>query len=170
MTTITRDYTHRTFGAVGSVTFETPKGKYVLNGTELPEASVAHLMTFALQTLQDAYAGAKDSDEAQGAFGTKLDKLLTGTIGTRTGGGGVSEETAVTRSIVRSAVKAKLGSKSEAWATFTGLDDDAQNEKLDAWAAQYAETFAPAIADELAARKAKREQKARLASAVEFTV
>jgi hypothetical protein len=167
---ITREYNHRTFGAVGAVVFETPKGKYVLNGTELPESSVAHLMTFALQTLQDAYAGAKDEADAVGAFNTKLDRLLNGTIGTRSGGGGVSEETSVARSIVRQAVKAKFGAKSEQWATFTGLSDDDQNAKLDAWFAEHEATFRPAVDAKLAERRADRERRAGLAGSVSFDI
>ena len=165
---ITRNYTHRTFGAIGSVDFTVPKGKFTLNGTELPEASVAHLMTFALQTLQDAYAGAKDNAEAVGAFNTKLDKLLTGTIGTRGSGDGADELTRVRRSVVRGAVKAKWGSKSENWATFTGLDDAEQNAKLDAWHDANADAFAEAVATEMAERAAKRERKTGLAGTVAF--
>src|SRR5687768_7376644 len=100
-----RSYNHKTFGAIGSVVLEVPKGKYRLNGTDLPDVSVTHLMTFALQTLQDAYAGAKSTDEALGAFNQKLDKLLNGTIGTRGSGDGADERTRVARSVVRLAVK-----------------------------------------------------------------
>src|SRR5688500_18599972 len=92
-----RTFTHRTYGKIGDVVFTTPKGKYAINGQELPESSVAHLMTFALQTLQDAYAGAKSTDEALGAFNGKLDKLLNGTIGTRGSGDGADERTRVAR-------------------------------------------------------------------------
>ena len=116
-----RTFTHRTYGKVGDVVFAVPNGKYTLNGTILPDASVAHLMTFALQTLQDAYAGAKSTDEALGAFNGKLDNLLNGTIGTRGTGDGADERTRVARSVVHAAAKAKFGAKSAEWATFTGL-------------------------------------------------
>lgn len=164
----TRSYTHKTFGAIGSVTFTVPKGKYAINGHELPDASIAHLMTFALQTLQDAYAGSKSTDEAQGAFNGKLDKLLNGTIGTRGSGDGADERTRVARSVVHAAAKAKFGAKSADWATFTGLDDDAKNAKLDAWYAANAATFDPAIDEEMARREAKRNAKAGLAASVAF--
>lgn len=82
MPTIKREFV-RKGSHVGSVTFDAPDGDYVVNGQTLPESSVTHLLTFALQTLQDAYAGAKDESEAKGAFDGKLDKLLSGTIGTR---------------------------------------------------------------------------------------
>lgn len=127
-----RSYTHKTYGKIGDVTFSVPKGKFAINGTELPDQSVAHLMTFALQTLQDAYAGAKSTDEALGAFNGKLDKLLNGTIGTRGSGDGADERTRVARQIVRGLVKAKYGAKSSEWKTFIGLADADQNAKLDA--------------------------------------
>lgn len=165
---ITRTFTHRTFGKIGEVTLAAPKGKYVLNGNELPESSVAHLLSFALQTLQDAYAGAKSTDEAQGAFNGKYDKLINGTIGTRTGGDGVDERTRVARAIVRSAVKAKFGAKSPDWAKFTGLADDEQNAKLDAWFAKNEATFGPAVDEKLAELAAARKKKEELAKAVDF--
>lgn len=163
-----RNYTHRTYGNIGAVTFEVPKGKFRLNGNDLPDASVAHLMTFALQTLQDAYAGAKSTDEAQGAFNGKLDKLLNGTIGTRGSGDGADERTRVARAIVRSAVKAKFGAKSPEWAKFTGLADDDQNAKLDEWFTANDATFGPAVDEKLAELAAARAKKAELAKAVTF--
>lgn len=167
---ITRTFTHRTYGKVGDVTFTTPKGKYAINGTELPDASVAHLMTFALQTLQDAYAGAKSTDEALGAFNGKLDKLLNGTIGTRSAGDGADERTRVARSVVMSAAKAKFGAKSPEWVAFTRLDDAEQAAKLDEWFAEHRETFDPAVDEEMARREARRVAKTALAGTVAFTM
>lgn len=167
---ITRSFNHRTFGAIGSVTLTGPKGKYMLNDHELPEASVNHLLTFALQTLQDAYAGAKSTDEALGAFNGKLDKLLNGTIGTRAAGDGADERTRVARSVTMQAAKAKFGAKSPEWATFTGLDDDARNAKLDGWYAANRAAFDPAIDEEMARRAAKRDTKATLAGSVDIAM
>jgi len=161
-----RNFTHRMFGKVGDVVFTTPKGAYKINGTELPESSVAHLMTFALQTLQDAYAGAKSTDEALGAFNGKLDKLLNGTIGTRGSGDGADERTRVARSIMHGLVKAKFGAKSTEWATFTGLADAEQNAKLDAMVAANQAALDPAIDEEMARRAARRDAKAALGSTV----
>lgn len=163
---ITRSFTHRTFGAIGTVTLVGPKGKYMLNDHELPEASVNHLLTFALQTLQDAYAGAKSTDEALGAFNGKLDKLLNGTIGTRSSGDGADERTRVARSVTMAAAKAKFGSKSPEWATFTGLADDARNAKLDAWYAANRAAFDPAVDEEMARRAAKRDANKSLGGAI----
>ena len=167
---ITRTYTHRTFGNIGAVTFETPKGKYRLNGHDLPDASVTHLLTFALQTLQDAYAGAKSTDEALGAFNGKLDKLLNGTIGSRGTGDGADERTRVARSVVQAAAKAKFGSKSPEWATFTGLSDDERAAKLDGWYEANREAFDPAIDEEMARRAARRDAKVGLAATVEMAL
>lgn len=165
-----RNYTHRTFGKIGAVTFTAPKGKYLLNGTELPQASVDHLLTFALQTLQDAYAGAKSTDEALGAFNTKLDRLLNGTIGTRGTGDGADERTRVARSVVHAAAKAKFGSKSPEWATFTGLDDDARNAKLDGWYEANKAAFDPAVDEEMARRNARREANKGLGATVDISL
>lgn len=165
-----RSFDHRTYGNIGAVTFETPKGRYAINGRVLPDASVAHLMKFALQTLQDSYAGANSTDEALGAFNGKLDKLLNGTIGTRAAGDGADERTRVARSVTMAAAKAKFGAKSPAWATFTGLDDDAKNAKLDGWYEANKAAFDPAIDEEMARRAAKRAAKADLAGAVDIAM
>ena len=167
---IERNYSHKVYGAIGSVTFETPKGKYILNGHELPDASVEHLMTFALQTLQDAYAGAKSTDEAKGAFNGKYDKLINGTIGTRGSGDGADERTRVARSVVYAALKIKFGAKSPEWAEFTGRPDDAQVARLDEIYAENEAVFAPRVDEEMAERAAKRARKADLAKAVEVTL
>lgn len=83
---IKRTYNHATFGAVGSVTLTVPDGAWTLNGVKLSDTAVGHLATFALQTLQDAYAGAKNAGEASAAFQKKLDRILEGKIGVREGG------------------------------------------------------------------------------------
>lgn len=165
-----RNFTHRTFGAIGSVVFTVPKGKYAINGTELPQSSVDHLMVFALQTLQDAYAGAKSTDEALGAFNGKLDKLLNGTIGTRGSGDGADERTRVARQLVRGLVKAKYGSKSSEWAAFTGLDDAAQNAKLDAMYAANEAALSGAVDEKIAELAAARAKRADLGKTVEIAL
>lgn len=165
---INRTFNHRTFGKVGEVKFTVPKGKFLLNEHELPEVSVMHLMTFALQTLQDAYAGAKSTDEAKGAFNGKYDKLINGTIGTRASGDGADERTRVARSVVRGAVKAKFGGKSPEWAKFTGLDDASQAAKLDEWYAKNEAAFASAVDEKMAELAAARAKRGELAKAVAF--
>lgn len=165
-----RNFTHRTYGAIGSVAFTTPKGKYTINGNELPDSSVAHLMTFALQTLQDAYAGAKSTDEALGAFNGKLDKLLNGTIGTRGTGDGADEQTRVARQLVRGLVKAKYGSKSPEWTAFTGLDDAAQNAKLDAMFAANEAALSDAVDEKIAELAAARVKRGEMVKTVEIAL
>lgn len=83
---ITRKYTHAAHGDIGSVELIVPDAGWTLDGVALPISSVRHLATFALQSLQDAYAGAKSADEASDAFATKYDRIREGTIGTHTGG------------------------------------------------------------------------------------
>jgi hypothetical protein len=165
-----RTFAHKTHGHIGAVVFETPKGEYKINGMKLPDSSVSHLMVFALQTLQDAYAGSNSTDEALGAFNGKLDKLLNGTIGTRGSGDGVDERTRVARSVVHLAAKVKFGAKSADWAMFTALADDERNAKLDAWYAANAAAFDPSVDEEMAARAAKRARNAKMAATVEITM
>lgn len=83
---IIRNYVHKTFGAIGSVTLIVPNEGWVLQTSdservELPLSSVEHLANFALQTLQDAYAGADNANEASANWSKKLLKLINGTVG-----------------------------------------------------------------------------------------
>lgn len=82
---IKREYTHKRFGLIGSVRLTVPTEGWVLDDVPLTAAGVTHLATFALQSLQDAYAGAKDEGEALALWEKKLDRIMEGTIGTRTG-------------------------------------------------------------------------------------
>lgn len=167
---IIRNYAHRTHGAIGAVTFVAPDGTYTLNGKALPESSIAHLLRFALQTLQDAYAGATDAAECVGAFDKKLNAIINGTLGTRMGGNGVDEETSVARSIVRMALKTSWGEKSPKWVAFTGLSDGEQATRLDKVRGDNPGLFDQAIADKLAERKRDRETKAKLVAAISINI
>jgi len=83
--TVKREFKRRDDNeAVGNVTFQVDVSQCAINGSELPGVSIEHLLTFALQSLQDAYAGASDYESAKAAFDSKLDKIVNGTIGTRT--------------------------------------------------------------------------------------
>lgn len=161
---VTRTFTHRTYGNIGSVELVAPKGKWTLDGKELPEQSVDHLLHFALQTLQDAYAGSKTADEAKGAFDGKYDKLVNGTIGTRGGGEGATLETIVARSIMKVAAMAGLSEADRK--TFDEMDASAQNAKLDEWLVDNQPALQSAIDDEVAERKAKAARKAALKGSV----
>lgn len=168
---ITRTYTHRVFGLIGDATFTAPDGKYTLDGKTLPDASVEHLLRFALQTLQDAYAGAKTADEATAAFEKKRDAIIAGTIGTRGDGTGADMRTIVARSVMRNAAKVKFGKDSPNWATFTGLSDADQIEKLDVWLAGPAGTqLAGAIDKEVALRAERAANKAEAAKGLDITL
>lgn len=166
---IQRNYVHRTYGDIGKVDLVAPDGDWTLDGKPLPATSVEHLVFFALQTLQDSYAGAKNSDEATAEFGKKYDKLIAGTLGVRGSGDGASAATTEARSITRTIVKASMGSKSPEWAKFTGLDDKAQIAKLDEWAASIPDLEAK-VAERLAAKAKEAAEKAKLAKKVTFKI
>lgn len=93
----------------------------------------------------------------------KIEAFLNGDVG-RGSGTGVSSETAIGRQLVRAALKAKHGAKSETWAKFTGLSDDEQAAKLDAVLEKNKEAFAAEIAAEM---KRRAEAAAKRAKAVE---
>lgn len=80
MTTIKREYDHKTLGHIGAVTLTVPDGEWTLDGKVLPAASVEYLANFALQCLQDAYAGADTLAEAKGKYDKKLDSILNGMV------------------------------------------------------------------------------------------
>ena len=103
---VNREFNHRTFGPIGSVRLSAD-ATITLEGKELPGRSVEYLLTFALQSLQGAYAGAKSADEAKGAFLKKLDAVLEGTIGVRTGAAGVPAHWKYVREAIRGALKAR---------------------------------------------------------------
>lgn len=165
---VNRAYTHKSFGAIGAVTLVVDGDKWTLDGKELPESSVAYLMNFALQGLQDSYAGAETTEGANEKFAEKYGKLIEGTIGVRGGGSGVDERTRIARSVTKAAAKANMGSKSEDWATFTGLSDDEQNAKLDDWFASNEAELSPLVDKEIERRAAAAKDKAGLSKKVKF--
>ncbi len=135
----------------------------MLNGQELSPASIDHLMTFALQTLQDAYAGAEDEADAKGRFEAKLARILDGTIGTRSGGGsGVDPVVAEIRNLIRADIKKAIG---DDWKT---MDDDARNAALDKVFADQPEDVQAALTEaakgEIARKAAEKAAKAALGS------
>lgn len=122
------------------------------------------------QKIADAAAGAKTADEADASMNKAIEALLAGDWSSRGSGEGVGEETRVARSVVRQAVKAKFGAKSESWAKFTGLSDGEQAAKLDEWFEANSEAFAPAVEKELERRKAAAKAKAKLADALDIAL
>jgi hypothetical protein len=119
------------------------------------------------QKVADAASGAKTEDEAIAAMQKAVDSLTRGEWSSRVAGDGATEETLVARSIMRGLVKAKYGSKSAEWATFTGLEPAEQNAKLDAMAEKNAKAIADKVGEEIARRKAARADKAKLVSKVD---
>lgn len=156
MRTTARSYSHKSFGHIGAATIQSPDGEWTLNGKTLSEKSVDHLLTFALQTLQDAYAGAKSDDDARALWEKKLGKIMEGTIGTRVAGGSkASDETRHMRRILRDSVAAEFTKL--AWKT---MDEDERVEAIDeAYAnldADDAATVDAMIDEAIAAEKAKK--------------
>lgn len=127
MRTTSRSYAHKIFGQIGAVTMTSPAGDWTINGTVVPERTVDHLLTFALQTLQDAYAGAAGATDAKEKYEGKLAKLIAGTLGVRSAGGAVDEETRHMRMIMRSLVAANFGKL--AW---KAMEEEEKVEYIDA--------------------------------------
>lgn len=172
MHTITRTYAKRETsksdwsGNIGEVVLTLgDDGTMTLDGTKLGDAAMRHLLNFALQTLQDAYAGAKSLDEAQGNFAKKRAALLEGTIGVRGSGDGESEATRIARKLVLAEFKLGLGAgwkDSEKWKAFDGLTPEEQNAKLDAAFEKNEAHFAPKVRAEIARLEEARRSKAAI--------
>lgn len=107
---------------IGSITSDWEIGTVTINGQVVPEKGVEHLLNFAFQSLQDAYAGQTVETDAVAAFNDKLARILDGTIGVRVAGDGVSAVQAEMRSLSRPQVKAAYDRDNgkDAW---KGLDE-----------------------------------------------
>lgn len=101
---VNRVFNHRTYGRIGAVELTVDKGKWTLDGKELPERSIEYLMNFALQSLQDAYAGADSLTDAQAAFEKKRDAIIAGTIGLRSASTSEEPHMPFVRAIIRKAL------------------------------------------------------------------
>lgn len=126
---------------------------------------VAKLAVHGLQQkVADAAAGAKTQAEAEAAMDKAIKAILAGEWSSRVAGEGVSEQTRVERQTVRELFKVKVGGKSEAWATFTGLSDADQAARLDAMFAKNEAALRPVVDEKLAELAAARARKAKLAT------
>lgn len=151
---IARAFDHKQHGRIGLVEVEADVKSIAIGGKELPATSVEYLLTFALQNLQDAYAGADSAADAQGRWQKKLDRLLEGTIGVREAGDGASAMTKAIRGVIGESLRA-LGK----WKEVIGsLDESERDGKLD-------EIFAKQPEAKMADIRAKAE--AKLAEAAE---
>lgn len=131
------------------------------------------------QKLRDAASGAsKVASEtetelqvvAQGMLDSALASLVAGEWSHRGDGQGTDPRTLVARSIVRKAIKEKVGSKSPAWAKFTGLSDADQLAKLDETYAANEELFAPLVDAEIKRRADAQKAKQSAAKALDISL
>lgn len=131
------------------------------------------------QKIRDAASGASKVAEetkeelsgvAQGMMETAMAALVAGEWSHRGEGTGTDPRTLVARSIVRKAIKEKVGSKSPEWAKFTGLADKDQLAKLDETYAANAELFDPLVDAEIKRRADAAKAKQSAAKALEINL
>ena len=159
---IARAFDHKQHGRIGLVEMEADVKSVTIGGKELPATSVEYLLTFALQNLQDAYAGAESAADATGRFQKKLDRLLEGTIGVREAGDGASAETKAIRNVIGDMLRG-----AGKWKEVIGaLDEDDRPAKLDEIFAKQPEAKQEAI--RTTARERMAEAAARKAQAKEM--
>lgn len=152
---ITRAFARRGEVAFASVEMSAEVAEIKLNGTVLPARSIEYLLNFSLQSLQDAYAGAKNADESRGLLLKKLESIQTGTIGVRGTGESADEETIVRRIVVGNALRARKapGEKFEL----------PETKDLDALWEKNAEKLQSAFEAELEKRRVARESRKKIA-------
>lgn len=163
---VTREFAHRTHGAIGKVVM-TGEAAFKIDGKDLPDTSVEYLVNFALQSLQDAYAGSANQAEAQAAFAAKLKNIVDGTIGQRSSGGGVSEFTKVARSIVKKLLAGNDTGKAKL-ATFADMKDAEVNAALDEIYEKNSAKLEAAVKAEVKRREDERKAKAKLTNSLEI--
>lgn len=103
---------------------------------------------------------------AQGMMDAAVVALLAGEWSHRGDGTGADPRTLIARSIVRRAIKEKVGSKSPEWAKFTGLSDKDQIAKLDETFAANAELFDPLVDAEIKRRADANKAKSKAAASL----
>lgn len=140
----------------------------------------AELLAYGIgQKLRDAASAAsttaKETGEevaaiAQGMLDKALASLKAGEWSHRGEGAGVDPRVAVARSIVRRAIKEKVGSKSPEWAKFTGLSDADQAAKLDETYAANEALFSPLVDAEVKRRADAAKAKSKAAAALDITL
>ena len=157
---IVREFRRRDEATAIATVRLTGNAELSLDGKPLSGASVEYLMTFALQSLQDAYAGKTSLADAKAAFDAKYARLIDGTIGVRGPSSAVSEETRIGREIVRDRLRAKGG---DAWKAYKdAADADAKAAILDAIIAKNADAIAALVTEERKRRAAAKEKLAKV--------
>ena len=159
--TIARAFDHKTHGRIGLVNVEADCKAITINGQALPDSSVEYLLTFALQNLQDAYAGADSAADAQARFAKKLDRLLAGTIGVREAGDGASAEVRMRRTVLGEILR-----KTDAGKTAWKAHEADRDEWLDAVFDKQAEAVQADIMAKVAARLEEQRAKAKQVKAM----
>ena len=166
MLTVTRAFAKRNENTFANVTFSIDGAtKFLIDGKELPDSSVEYLMKFALQSLQDAYAGAKTNEEAREMFNKKYEKLIEGKIGARESGESVSEEVRIGRKLMRQLLKQQ---NAAGYKKLLELEESEQLAKIDALLEKNAEKMSKMIADEMKRLEAERKAKALLGKELSF--
>jgi hypothetical protein len=161
---IARTFDHKVHGRVGVIQMQADVGLFTIDGKTLPQSSVEYLLTFALQSFQDAYAGAENAEDAVGRFNKKLDRVIAGTIGLREAGDGASAETKAIRGVIGDMLRA-----AKQWQTVIGeLDEDKRADMLDAIFAKQPEakqaTIRATAQERMAEAAARKAQAKELAS------
>jgi hypothetical protein len=137
----------------------------------MPKAVQEKIIAYGCQRIFNDMVGGSErfptTEDKVAHVKAQIARFLAGDIG-RQASAGVPTETAIARQLVRAALKAQLGGKSEKWAIFTGLDDAKQAEKLDALFEANKELFAPQVEAEIEARRKAAAAKSKLAGKMEI--
>lgn len=164
---VNRPFDHKQFGRIGIVEMSAGVSGISINGKELPKTSIEYLLTFALQNLQDAYAGAESADDAKGRWGKKLDRLIDGTIGVRTGGDGASAETRMRRTVLGEMLRKSQAGK-DAWKAHEADRDAWLDEVFDKQSDDKKAGIMATVAERIEEAKARAKQAAELADGIEL--
>lgn len=117
-------------GRIGKVELVADIASMSIEGRPLSVASIDYLLNFSLQSLQDAYAGAESLTEAEAAWEKKLFALIDGTIGVRSGSGGMSDEERAELYVAEAIYAQKFAKGTAKGDTFRALKDDDKTEFL----------------------------------------
>lgn len=156
---IKRSFARRNEQAFAEIDVRADIAAVTINGQVIPATSVEYLLNFAFQSLQDAYAGAKSMEESASLFDKKLEKLMNGTIGTRSAGSGVDEITRVGRIVVGEILRAKNKAK---WADLKELSPEDRNDALDEILSENAAKLTPVIMARIEEERARKDRNAGL--------
>lgn len=153
------------FGEIATARWEAD-ATLSIDGKPVPQASIVYLLAYGIrQTLQDSYASAESAEDAKAKYAAKLESIMDGTVGSRAGSGGVSDETLAGRNVIRRLIKA--GRNPELAKEYKAASDAKErNEILDARIAANADNaaFTKAVKAEVAAMVAERKRVAETAS------